>query len=107
MSKYDHERPTWAITMAQSQRGNYHISRLKYPELAVDDEVQSFKPMCGTRATQRYTTLGEEQGQSAFATWSRYIEVATHLDCFGCHYDKSLPILNEEIRQDKRLLEEA
>lgn len=42
----------YAITLARSSRGRYHISAVKYPELALGDPIQGFEPVCRARADQ-------------------------------------------------------
>ncbi len=81
----------YTVTIARSKRGNYHISQLKYAELAVDDDVQQFTPVCKTRAEQVASFVSYDAGEDFPHTWEVYTEnVYREASCNKCRSDAVL-----------------
>ncbi len=77
----------YTVTIAQSRRGNYHISQLKYAALAVDDTVQQLTPVCNAKAEQVASFVSYGIGEDFPSTYEVYTEnVYREASCDGCHY---------------------
>ena len=82
----------YTITLAESQRGKYHISSYEPPLVAHDDNPNegawtTFWPLCDTPAKQRDTAWSSADQTTIIAVWRTFVQKLSTLICDKCERD--------------------
>jgi len=78
---------SYTVTIAKSMRGNYHISQLKYEELAVEDDAQQLTPICKAKAQQKASYAAYDVGEDFPNTFALYRDNIMFNSCDKCTMD--------------------
>ncbi len=79
----------YTITLAESQRGNYHLSQYEPPLVLHDDNPAegvwtTFHPLCNAPAKQRDTAWSNTAETAIIEVWRTFVQKLGTLSCDKC-----------------------